>query len=98
MDKYEATYNFRFEEPNAATIVSHARDANQEETMRRKDSTRKLARERQKERQEDVKKQRKEELTKLKQLKREEILDKLRKADHLSKGNLFSDKALVDRI
>ena len=66
MDKFEAQYNFRFEEPNAATIVSHARDANQDETMRRKDSSRKLARERQKERQEDLKRQRKEELAKLK--------------------------------
>jgi len=44
MDKYENQYNFRFEEPNAATITSHARNANEEETMRRKDSVRKLAR------------------------------------------------------
>ena len=46
MDKYEATYNFRFEEPNAWTIQTHTRDANAEETMRRKDTGRKLARER----------------------------------------------------
>lgn len=44
MDRYETNYNFRFEDPNAGTIVSHARNANEEETMRRKDSARKQAR------------------------------------------------------
>jgi protein KRI1 len=28
MDKFECKYNFRFEDPNAATITSHARNAN----------------------------------------------------------------------
>ena len=56
MDNFESKYNFRFEEPNAATITSHARDANAEETMRRKDSTRKLARDRAKDKKEDLKK------------------------------------------
>jgi len=56
MDNFESKYNFRFEDPNAATITSHARDANKEETMRRKDSSRKLARERAKERKDDLKK------------------------------------------
>ena len=55
MDKYEQKYNFRFEEPNAATITSHARNANEAETMRRKDSTRKLAREKAKDRKEEAK-------------------------------------------
>lgn len=41
MEKYETAYNFRFEDPNAATMVTHARNANEEETMRRKDSARK---------------------------------------------------------
>ena len=98
MDKFEAKYNFRFEEPNAATITSHARNANEEETMRRKDSSRKLARERAKEKKEDLKKQKKEEIARLKAIKREEIIDKIKKADHLSKCNLFSDKSLVERI
>jgi len=44
MDAYETAYNFRFEEPNAATITSHARNALNGETMRRKEETRKLAR------------------------------------------------------
>ena len=98
MDNFESKYNFRFEEANAGTIISHARDANKDETMRRKDSSRKLARERAKERKEDLKKQRKEELAKLKALKKEEIIDKIKKADYLSKGNLFKDKTLIERV
>ena len=62
MDAYEAKYNFRFEDPNAATITSHARNAGAEESLRRPDDTRKQARERQKERKEDLKRQKKEEL------------------------------------
>jgi protein KRI1 len=55
MDEYEKKYNFRFEDPNAATITSHARDAGVEESLRRPDDARKLARERAKERKEDLK-------------------------------------------
>ena len=98
MDRFEEKYNFRFEEPNAATLQLHARNVNEEETMRRKDSSRKMARDRAKEKKEDLKKQRKEELARLKTLKREEIIEKLKKADHLSKGNLFKDKLLVERV
>lgn len=36
MEAYEHAYNFRFEDPNAATITSHARNALAEETLRRK--------------------------------------------------------------
>jgi protein KRI1 len=66
--------------------------------MRRKDSTRKLARDRAREKKDDLKKQRKDEISKLKSIKKEEILEKLKRADHLSKGNLFKDKALVERV
>lgn len=98
MDNFESKYNFRYEEPNAATITSHARGVGEDETMRRKDTGRKLARERAQEKKQDLKKQRKDEIAKLKALKREEIIEKLKKADHLSKGNLFSDKLLVERV
>lgn len=81
MDVYEQKYNFRFEDPNAATITSHARNAGAEESLRRPDDARKQARERAKERKEDLKKQKKEELQQLKQLKRQDILDKIKKAE-----------------
>ena len=77
IEQFETKYNFRFEEPNAATITTHTREANEEETLRRKDNTRKDARERAKDRKEDMKKKQKEEISKLKELKREEIIDKL---------------------
>lgn len=98
MDLYEQRYNFRFEDPNAATITSHARNAGAEESLRRPDETRKLARERQKERKEDLKKAKKEELQQLKHLKRQEILDKIKKAEALSQGNITGDKNLVERV
>lgn len=55
MEAYEHAYNFRFEDPNAATITSHARNALAEETLRRKQDTRKLARERKLDRKEEEK-------------------------------------------
>lgn len=63
MDVYEQKYNFRFEDPNAATITSHARDAGVEESLRRPDDTRKQARERAKDRKDDLKRKKKEEIT-----------------------------------
>jgi len=98
MDEYEKKYNFRFEDPNAATITSHARNAGAEESLRRPDDARKQARERAKERKEDLKKQKKEELTQLKQLKRQDILDKIKKAETLAQGNILEDKNLVLKI
>lgn len=56
MDKFESKYNFRFEDPNAATITTYAREGNEEETLRKKNDTRKQARDRAKERKEDLKK------------------------------------------
>ena len=98
MDIYEKQYNFRFEEGNAGTITSHARDVGKDETVRRQDDTRKLARERAKERKDELKKQRQEELARLKQLKKEEIMEKLEKANKLAKGSLFEDKNLVEKV
>ena len=98
MDNFEVKYNFRFEDPNAATITTYAREANEEETLRKKSDTRKQARERAKERKEDLKRSQREEIAKLKELKREEIIEKLRKTDRLSKGNLFEDRAIIERV
>lgn len=58
--------NFRYEDPNAATITSHARDALQNESLRRNNDVRKEARERKTQRKEDEKTRRKEELLTLK--------------------------------
>lgn len=97
MDIFEKKYNFRYEESNAATITSHARNAGEEETIRRKDSTRKDARERKKDRKEEEKAKKREEINRLKQMKKEEILERLKKAEFLS-GAKFSNPKDLEKI
>lgn len=76
--------NFRYEDPNAATISTHARNALAEESMRRKDSTRKEARERKINRVQEEKDRRKEELLMLKAMKREEIFEKIKQCEEIA--------------
>lgn len=54
MDKFEATYNFRFEDKNAAYLTTHARQA-PEDSMRRVDDSRKVKRQEAKDRKEELK-------------------------------------------
>lgn len=61
--------------------------------MRRKDEKRKDHRQEKKERMEEEKRRKQEELNVLKQMKRDEILEKLRKAEFLSGSKLTSDTA-----
>ncbi|KAA8913200.1 hypothetical protein TRICI_003262 [Trichomonascus ciferrii] len=74
-DKFESAYNFRYEDPTAAQIVSYARDQN---TIRRKeDSSRKRQREKKKEQKREEENKYKEEINKLKKAKTKEVLSKL---------------------
>lgn len=79
MDKFEQQYNFRFEEKNAAYLTTHARGA-PEDSMRRVEDKRKQQRLEAKQRKEEEKQRKKDEINKLKALKRDEILEKLKKA------------------
>lgn len=100
MDLYEHEHNFRFEEKNAAYLTTHARQA-PEDSMRRADDKRKQQRETVKERKEQEKLQRKEEINKLKALKRDEIMNKLKQTEFIAgiskKNSIFENKKLLEK-
>jgi protein KRI1 len=90
MEDFEQKYNFRFEEGTGAYITTHQREV--EDSMRRKDDKRKDKRLEKKERFEEEKRRKQEELNQLKQLKKDEILEKVRKAEFIS-GTKIVDEA-----
>lgn len=74
-EKFENAYNFRFEDPNAAEIVSYARD---QSTLRRsKMSSRQKRREREHQEREKEEEQRKLEVSKMRKEKVGEVTSKL---------------------
>lgn len=76
-DQFENAYNFRFEDPNAAEIVSYSRNQN---TMRRdQQNSRKRQRERKKKEKKAVEQKRKEKITRLKRSKVKEVASKFEK-------------------
>jgi protein KRI1 len=109
MDVYEEKHNFRFEQKNADSLITHSRDK-PEDSMRKPDDRRKDQRENAKIKKEEEKIKRKEEINKLKAWKREEIIEKLKKTEFIAgnfghknksdlgvKGGILSDKKLLER-
>lgn len=76
-DKYEAEYNFRFQENAGAQVMGNPRVV--EGTVRKKGEVRKTQRQKKAERLAEEKKMREEELKRLKNLKKKEIVEKLEK-------------------
>lgn len=75
VDAFEHNYNFRFEEPDGARLISHARSV--DGSLRRPDDRRKRAREARKNRKEHEKLVKTEEIKHLKNLKKKEIETRL---------------------
>mmetsp|Transcript_7771 Transcript_7771/g.12051 ORF Transcript_7771/g.12051 Transcript_7771/m.12051 type:complete len:81 (+) Transcript_7771:404-646(+) len=65
MDRFEATYNFRFEDKTGAFLTTHARQQ-ADDSMRRKDDKRKQQRQDAKARKEEEKQKKKDEMNRLK--------------------------------
>ncbi|KAK9673486.1 hypothetical protein RND81_12G170400 [Saponaria officinalis] len=76
-EEYERDYNFRFEESKSDRVLGHSRVV--EGSVRKESNSRKMQRERKKERMELAEIERREEVKRLKNLKRKEIQEKLRK-------------------
>ena len=97
MDQYEAKYNFRYEDKTGAYLTTYAREA-PADSMRRTESKRAQQRQDANQRRLEEKQKRKDEINKLKALKREEIITKLKKAEFLAGKLDQNDKKLLDKV
>ncbi|KAJ3896145.1 KRI1-like family C-terminal-domain-containing protein [Lentinula edodes] len=94
VDRFESSYNFRFEEPDAAVIQTHPRQISS--LIRREDTTRKEARERRKKRREEEIEKKREEVKRMKALKMKELRMRLDRIGKQGGKNAEDDPALQE--
>ncbi|RAL09979.1 KRI1 family protein [Aspergillus homomorphus CBS 101889] len=86
-EAFEEAYNFRFEDPSKmnATLMTHSRDATNQQSVRREEkSMRKKRRDAEREQKEQEKKQREIEKNRLRKLKMEELQEKVEKVKEVA--------------
>lgn len=94
---FEEAYNFRFEDPNKinATITTHARDATNQQSVRREEkSGRKKLREAERVRKEEEKKQRESQKNRFRKLKVDELQNKVNQIKEVAglRASKFTDE------
>ncbi|KAL4428120.1 hypothetical protein ABPG75_002209 [Micractinium tetrahymenae] len=94
-EQFEHAYNFRFEEPGAAAIITYPR--NVEGTVRKEDDRRKRKRQEKAERLAAEEEQRRAEVRRLKNLKKAEIEEKLQEIQSVA-GKAAPRQELLDRL
>ena len=90
-ETFETQYNFRFEAPGAGEVTTHARTL---VSTRRGDEKRKRERERKRSAKEEVKRKEMEEIARLRNLKRMEIEERIRRVEGVAGAGGWTEKDL----
>lgn len=90
-EEFETQYNFRYEQPGAGEVITHARILS---TARRGDERRKKERERKREAKEAEKKMEMEEIARLRNLKRMELEERIRRIEGIAGAGGWTEKDL----
>jgi len=95
MDNFEAEYNFRYEEPGATQVLTYSRE--HPESLRQDAGKRKEKRLEKEQRKKDIIAQEKEDIKHLKSIRKQEILDRLKKIEETA-GSELKDENIIDKI
>jgi|SRR5271156_4733676 len=90
-EEFETKFNFRFEQPEGGLLVTHARTIS---TARRGDEKRKKERERKNAKKEEEKRKEIEDIARLRNLKRMEIEERIRRAEEVAGAGGWNEKDL----
>ena len=90
-EEFETQYNFRYEQPGAGEVITHARTLL---TARRGDERRKKERERKRAAKEAEKKREMEEIARLRNLKRMELEERIRRIEGVAGAGGWTEKDL----